>query len=303
MEVGSTRSWDELLPDALGLIFKNLPLQELLTVVPTVCKSWGKAVMGPYCWQEIDIEEWSNRSEPGSVERMLRMLIARSNGSIHKLCVSGLQNEPVFSLIAENARSLRILCLPQSNMSDSIVEKIAGSLSMITFLDLSYCYKISARSLEAIGKNCKLLEGLRRNMHPLIMEERLSQDNEEAHAIATTMPNLKRLETAYLRYINTIGALEIIHSCPQLEYLDLRGCWQVKLDGEYLKDKFPKLKVLGPYVVDRYERNNDYEDWSDFSDSLYDYESSDDENRFGELEFRFYQQFNEDATNGWPPSP
>nr|GMC48267.1 F-box protein FBW2-like [Ipomoea batatas] len=303
MEVGSTRSWDELLPDALGLIFKNLPLQELLTVVPTVCKSWGKAVMGPYCWQEIDIEEWSNRSEPGSVERMLRMLITRSSGSIHKLCVSGLQNELVFSLIAENARSLRILRLPRSNMNDSIVEKIAGSLSMITFLDLSYCYKIGARSLEAIGEHCKLLEGFRRNMHPLITEDKLSQDD-EAHAIATTMPNLKHLEAAYL-HINTIGALEIIRSCPNLEYLDLRGCWQVKLDEEYLKDKFPNLKVLGPYIVDQYERNNDdYEDWSDFSDSLYDYESSDDDdNRFGELEFRFYQQSDEDATYGWPQSP
>ncbi|XP_066332544.1 uncharacterized protein [Miscanthus floridulus] len=28
------RCWEELLPDALGLIFRNLPLQEVLTVVP-----------------------------------------------------------------------------------------------------------------------------------------------------------------------------------------------------------------------------------------------------------------------------
>ena len=33
------RCWEELLPDALGLIFRNLPLQEVLTVLPRVCKS------------------------------------------------------------------------------------------------------------------------------------------------------------------------------------------------------------------------------------------------------------------------
>ena len=52
-EGGDFRCWDELLPDALGLIFRNLSLEEVLTVVPRVCKSWGRAVMGPYCWQEI----------------------------------------------------------------------------------------------------------------------------------------------------------------------------------------------------------------------------------------------------------
>lgn len=38
--------WDELIPDALGLIFSNLFLQEILTVVPRVCKSWNRAVSG-----------------------------------------------------------------------------------------------------------------------------------------------------------------------------------------------------------------------------------------------------------------
>ncbi|KAE8659275.1 Detected protein of unknown function [Hibiscus syriacus] len=58
------RNWDELIPDALGLIFSNLSLQEVLTVIPGVSKSWRKVVTGPYCWQEIDIEEWSNRCQP-----------------------------------------------------------------------------------------------------------------------------------------------------------------------------------------------------------------------------------------------
>ncbi|KAA8528298.1 hypothetical protein F0562_035653 [Nyssa sinensis] len=302
MEEGAHfRCWGELIPDALGLIFSNLSLQEKLTVLPRVCKSWGSAVMGPYCWQEIDIEEWSNRSDPDNIDRMLRMLITRSCGSLRKLSVSGLQDDLILSFIAEHASALQTLRLPRSNLSDSIVEKVAGKLSTITFLDLSYCCKICAPALEAIGKHCKLLSGLRRNMHPIDLEGKISHED-EAHAIAATMPKLKQLEMAYL-LIDTKSVLEIISSCSELEFFDLRGCWSVKLDGKYLEENFPKLKILGPYVVDHYERN-EWEECSDYSDSLYDYESFeglwDEEER---LELMFFEGFDEDNGYGWPPSP
>lgn len=100
---GDLRRWDELIPDALGLIFRNLSLHEVLTVVPGVCKSWGKAVAGPYCWQEINIEEWSRRCHPDHIDRMLQMLVMRSGGSPRELIVSslGLRDKGIFSFIAE----------------------------------------------------------------------------------------------------------------------------------------------------------------------------------------------------------
>ncbi|KAJ6954591.1 hypothetical protein NC652_006127 [Populus alba x Populus x berolinensis] len=102
MEEGDEyRRWDELIPDALGLIFRNLSLQEILTMVPRVCKSWSRAVSGPYCWQEINIEEWSTRCHPDHLDRMLQMLITRSCGSLRKLCVSGLHNDTNFSFLAD----------------------------------------------------------------------------------------------------------------------------------------------------------------------------------------------------------
>lgn len=315
------RHWDELIPDALGLIFRNLSLQEVLTVIPRVCKSWRRAVVGPYCWQEIDIEEWSNRCQPDHLDRMLEMLITRSSGSLRKLCVSGLHNDMMFSLIAENAGSLQTLRLPRSEMSDSIADQIAGRLSAVTFLDLSYCSKIGAPALEAIGKHCKLLEVLCRNMHPLDTADKLSQDD-EANAIASTMPKLKRLEMAY-HVISTEIVLKILSSCTLLEFLDLRGCWDVKLDDKFMKGSFPNLKVLGPFVMDYYEIN-DWDDCSDYSDGseylaweflageMGDYDDDDeiyegmwdDEGRLEELELRFYDGIEEDAgIYGWPPSP
>lgn len=221
-----------------------------------------------------------------------------------------------------SAGSLQSLRLPRCEMSDSIVEQIAGRFSSITFLDVSYCVKIGSRALEAIGKNCKMLVGLCRNMHPLDTAGKPPED-EEALAIAATMPKLKHLEMAY-HLISTASILQILSSCPQLEFLDLRGCWSVILDDKFVKEKFPKLKVLGPLVVDYYERN-DWDECSDFSDASSEYlawefmaggmgdyfdddESFDgmwdDEASLEELELRFYEGVDEDLGEyGWPPSP
>ncbi|OWM80999.1 F-box protein FBW2 [Punica granatum] len=324
---GNFRRWDELIPDALALIFRNLSLHEILTVVPGVCKLWAKAVAGPYCWQEINIEDWSSRCHPDHIDRMLEMLVRRSGGSIRKLNVSGLglKDKGIFSFIAEHAGSLQTLRLPRSEITDLVVEQIAWRLSALTFLDLSYCNKMGARALAIIGKNCKSLSVLCRNMPP-INSLRKSSPDDEAHAIASTMPRLKHLEIAY-QLITVESLREILASCPDLEFLDLRGCWNVGLGPQFFKERYPKLTVLGPVVVDRYDERNDY-DWeecSDFSDAseylawefvageVGDYyddddgsfdEMWDDEGRLEELELRFYEGIDADAAlYGWPRSP
>lgn len=224
-----------------------------------------------------------------------------------------------FFLGFASSNSLQTLSLPRSEISDSIVEQTIGRLSNITFLDLSYCGKIGFRSLEVIGKNCKLLVKLFRNMHPVDTVGMPIVDD-EAHAIAATMPRLKHLEMAY-HVISTESALQILKSCTELELLDLRGCWGVKLDDDkFLEKKFPKVKVLGPLV-----EGNNWEEYSYYSDASSEYlawefvdddddyfdddesydEMWDGDGRLEQLELRFYQG-NEHETEGgfgWPPSP
>ncbi|KAL8475113.1 hypothetical protein ACS0TY_030770 [Phlomoides rotata] len=318
MEEGNNyRKWDELIPDALGLIFKNLLLSEVLTVVPRVCKSWGRVVLGPYCWQEIDIEEWSKNCKPEIAERMLQLLISRSCGSLRKLCVCGLTSDDSIMFIANHARSLQTLCLPRSEINDSILERAAPMLSSITFLDLSSCTNIGARALEAIGKHCKSLTSLRRVMHPVEVDNKLSQDD-EALAIAATMPRLKHLEIAYL-LVDTSSVVKILENCKELELLDLRGCWNVNLDDE-LMERFPKLKVVGPIIMDCYDGWDNYSDNSGSSDYLAwdlaadevedDYAEMlnddfwEDEHPIDDVELWFYDDFNAvDAGYDWPQSP
>ncbi|KAL5078532.1 hypothetical protein RYX36_006953 [Vicia faba] len=317
MEVATAdvRRWDELIPDTLGVIFTKLPLRERLTVIPRVCKSWASAVNGPYCWQEIDIYDWCTRCEARQIERMVEMLVTRSSGSLRKLCASGLQTERIFTFIAENAGSLKNLRLPRCDVNDFAVEQMTRKLSMICILDLSYCIRIGSKAIETIGKNCKCLEVFCRNMHPLDTSGKPLEDA-EAFAVASTMPKLKSLEMTY-NLITNEGVYQILSLCPNLEHLDLRGCWGVKLDNMYVKQSFPKLNILGPQVSGYYERE-ECSDISDSSDSEYDnsdmdeYDFYDDESddgmwyhdgRIDELEFRVYEGGIEDAAMYWPPSP
>ncbi|KAG0480357.1 hypothetical protein HPP92_010928 [Vanilla planifolia] len=305
------RAWEELIPDALGLIFRNLSLQEMLTVVPRVCKSWNRVATGPYCWQEIDLEDWSRRADPEQIDRMLHLLVRWSCGSFRRLAVSGLPNDSLFSFIANHASSLLSLELPRSEMSDVVVEQLAAKLSTITFLDISSCKKIGARALEAFGKHCRSLVSLRRTMHPLEVANNVSQDD-EAHAIAISMPKLRHIELAYV-LLSTKGVLDILTHCKELEFLDIRGCWNVKLEEKLLEEKHAGVRVLGPEIVDSYERSL-WEECSDYSDSSeYSWESMDDDGenvwvdgqRLERLQVRFYGGGFNEAFAGfeWPLSP
>eukprot|EP00252_Welwitschia_mirabilis_P008319 TRINITY_DN2009_c0_g2_i4.p1 TRINITY_DN2009_c0_g2~~TRINITY_DN2009_c0_g2_i4.p1 ORF type:complete len:109 (+),score=15.76 TRINITY_DN2009_c0_g2_i4:696-1022(+) len=94
------RPWEELIPDALALIFSKMSLQEVLTVIPRVCKSWQKVAARPDCWQEIDIEEYCRRCKPENTDRMIRLLVSRSRGSVRKIAVSGLRSDSAVLFIA-----------------------------------------------------------------------------------------------------------------------------------------------------------------------------------------------------------
>ncbi|TYH12127.1 hypothetical protein ES288_A06G041300v1 [Gossypium darwinii] len=241
-EQSEFRYWDELLPDVLGLIFTSLPIQELLTVIPCVCKSWSKVVTGPHCWQYIDLDERSCRRLSHQLDRMLRMLITRSNGSLRSLHVSGLQNDSTFSFITENVGSLQVLRLPRSLISDSIVKQTAQRLSTVTFLDLSYCHKIGAEAIEAIGKHCKHLVVLCRNMYSPDSAGKVEAED-EANAIASTMPRLKQLEFAFV-----------------LVHLKIYEFLSEKLDRKFLKEKYPKLEILLLYLVILFESDESDDD-------------------------------------------
>ncbi|KAF6166702.1 hypothetical protein GIB67_005564 [Kingdonia uniflora] len=252
-ENGEIRPWDEMIPEALELIFNELSLQEKLNVIPIVCKPWGK-VVAERVWKDIDIIEWGKFRNHDDRDRMLQMLINRSTSSLRKLCAYEISGNLMFSFIADqliqrvylhfiftSAGNLETLWLPRGQMTTSIVEQVAWKLSTVTNMDLSYC-EILAPALEAIGRNCKSLKELHRVMYPPSYGI-YGNSEEETRVIATTMTKLRHLELSYM-FLSSECAHEILSSCLELEFFDVRGCYEADFDEGLLKEKYSKISIL-----------------------------------------------------------
>ncbi|MFQ6642281.1 hypothetical protein Gotur_017156 [Gossypium turneri] len=85
------------------------------------------------------------------------------------------------------------------------------------------------------------------------------EPEDEANAIAATMPRLKHVELGF-HSISTECVLNIISSCPQLEHLDINGCLTVNRDLKFFKEKYPKLKIVGPHLEKVFKEYEDLDD-------------------------------------------
>ncbi|KAL6959033.1 hypothetical protein U1Q18_015474 [Sarracenia purpurea var. burkii] len=270
-------TWEGLNPEVLALIFVRIPAEERLRTVTLVCRSWREAVAGPYCWTDIDIEQWCRRcNRPDLVDSAVRKLVRRSKCTFTRLSAYKL-GDAAFSYLAICGRCLKVLQIPMSEVSDKMVEKHAESLVNITVLDISYCLRISCKGLEAFGKQCKSLIHLKRNMPPPEWERLAPSvasriDETEAMTVADTMTGLCHLELGFGRFGDR-GLDAILTKCKKLTHLDIQGCWNVELNGD-LGDKCEKLPVFWCPWLDYYEERLSLENdgsgpnFSDESSSL-----------------------------------
>ncbi|XP_026406574.1 F-box protein FBW2-like [Papaver somniferum] len=251
--------WEGLSPEILSLIFVRIQQDELVKIVPFVCQPWREVVAGPYCWSDIDIEQWCRRCNDSSkIDSVVRKLIRRSRGHFHRLSVYKLSNFG-FTFVANCAEHLKALQIPMSGITDKTVEKYVTSFAKLTFLDISNCLQITCKGLEILGNNCKSLTSLRRNMPPPEWEEdgklpAAKINDGEAMVIANTMTSLCQLELAYGRF-GDLGLEALVTKCKNLTHLDILGSVCVRLDGDLL-DKCERLMVFrGPW--DHYDAFSD----------------------------------------------
>lgn len=138
-----------------------------------------------------------------------------------------------------------------SNVTDKMVAKHAGSLSTITDLDISNCSEITYKGIETLGQHCKSLFLLKRNM-PFLDSESAHHGKaveDEAMAVANTMPRLVHLELAYGRFSDR-GLDAILTKCKDLQHLDIQGCTNLNFDGD-LELRCERINVFtGPYEYD-----------------------------------------------------
>ncbi|KAG9446739.1 hypothetical protein H6P81_012867 [Aristolochia fimbriata] len=249
--------WDALSSELVGEIASHLPGDEVARSVAFVCKSWAEAVAGPYCWSVIDINKWCRRCDRFDVINfVVRKLIRRAGAAVRRLAVFKL-DDSALSFVASCGKFLKVLNTPMGEISDVMVEKYAGAFTALTVLDISFCLKITSKGIETIGRQCRCLVHLKRNMpmppYDHDRQDRVaSVDESEALAIAGAMPGLSYLGVAYGRF-SDYGLHAIITNCKDLVYLDIEGCMNLKMDNG-MEEECERIKFLmGPWVDYVYE--------------------------------------------------
>ncbi|KAL1802661.1 hypothetical protein ACET3Z_031308 [Daucus carota] len=236
--------WEKLPEELLVMVVEKIPVDEMMRVVPLVCKAWWAVLSGPHCWKNIDLLDWSvAKKRSKQVDVAVKKLVRYSKSSFQMLSAFRLGSAG-FAFAANRAKCLKILIMRGSNVTDQMVIRHAESLSNLTHLDVSFCLNISSKGLEAFGKHCKSLIQLKRDMAPpslgmSIQEEGSMVDESEAMVIANTMSKLEHLEITYGRFTNR-GINSVLDKCKALSHLDIYGCWGVWPD-EALEKKCEEL--------------------------------------------------------------
>ncbi|KAI5075725.1 hypothetical protein GOP47_0009801 [Adiantum capillus-veneris] len=255
--------WAEMLPDALAKIFNHLSLKEMLCTIPCVCRYWQCVSQDAACWQNIDLLEWSSDKQPKIVDRMLLLLVNRSQGGLRRVCVPNLKNDSMLQLIASSGSQLEVLRIQDSFASEECLCEVAPKLSNLTYLDISGRFP-SGALIESFGKHCKLITRLNLNMRLNVRESKSC--DVAALAIAQHMQQLQHLEMAY-GLLSIDGLKALLENCRDLQHLDLRGCWHLDMEESLVSEATKRIKVfLSPVVED---------DIYDISDYDIDYEDDD----------------------------
>ncbi|WCJ43644.1 hypothetical protein M5689_024372 [Euphorbia peplus] len=272
--------WEELNPEILALILVRIPPEERLGHVSLVCKNWLACVSGPYCWSEINIQDWcrkKNRSVE-DVDSVARKLMKRSRAAFHLLSAYKLGN-PGFVYAANCGKYLKVLKIPMGEVTDKMVEKHAQSLLNLSVLDISYCLKITSKGIEEFGKKCKRLIHLTRNMPPpeavnSIEEIDFKPDDSEAMVIASSMPGLKKLELCFGSF-GDLGLDAILTKCKALSHLNIEGCWKLKLEEDVLSKCLKLETFMHPWIETESDQEDDDDDDDDDDDEFVSTDSDD----------------------------
>ncbi|KAK3430665.1 hypothetical protein EUGRSUZ_E02467 [Eucalyptus grandis] len=243
--------WLELPREITTTIFLKLGAVEILKTAELVCTAWRALCLDPTMWQTIDMR---NDGEPpyDDLADMYRRAVDRSRGGCLDLNIEYFGDDELLQYAADGCNHIRRLRLVYcGNISDEGLCEAASKLPMLEVLELSYC-SFSKEAIETVGQCCPLLKSFKLNSqgyrYPHI------ECDDEAQAIAKNMHGLHHLQLFGNKMTNE-GLKTILDSCPHLEYLDLRQCFNIYMEGDLGRRCTEQIKDLR----NPYDPTDDYE--------------------------------------------
>lgn len=85
--------WESFPEEMLVMVVEKIRVDEMMRVVPLVCKAWWGVVSSPDCWKNINLLQWSlGKQRSKQVDVAVKKLVAYSNSSFQMLSAFRLGN-------------------------------------------------------------------------------------------------------------------------------------------------------------------------------------------------------------------
>ncbi|XP_010424620.1 PREDICTED: putative F-box protein At4g05475 [Camelina sativa] len=271
----------ELPSDLTASILIRLGAVDILENAKKVCTSWRDICKDPSMWRKIDLRaicKDPSLLDDFAFDRFCRHGVDLSQGSLLEIDIEHFATDSLLTYIAERSSNLRSLGLRVYHgfvTNKGLVDAIA-KFPLLETLEVSH--SSLKLNLKAIGQACPQLKTLKLNSSGSV---RVKCDDEYALAIAESMPQLCHLQLLGDRLTDT-GLNAILDGCPNLEHLDLRKCFNIKLAGNLEKKCLERIKEFrrpndptADYPFDivfiNYDSDEDYSDDEGLIDAYYDF--------------------------------
>ncbi|XP_074267301.1 putative F-box/LRR-repeat protein 9 [Silene latifolia] len=253
------RNWSNLPFDVSLMIFMKLGSLEILESVQFVCKMWYILCKEPSIWRTIHIyiRNQVRLNREIKYEKMLFNAIDRSDGRLTDLHIVGFGSNEICSYIAsriklttlllDDRRSTQLKRLRFShylNISDNALIEALEKLSYLEELELNFCSFQNKKPIPIINA-CPSLTTFKFNKLANSIYTR-KPCNEEALAIARSMPELRHLQLIE-NSITIVGLTAILDACPHLQSLEIRACFHLKPTKNLRKRLLEQIKDLQFY--------------------------------------------------------
>ncbi|KAJ0975705.1 hypothetical protein J5N97_017670 [Dioscorea zingiberensis] len=243
---GGWRDWAKLPVDLLLMIFMKLGAFEVLFPAQWVCRDWKMATHERTLWRSIEMQVHNHVFKLVKMEKIAKRAIDRSAGQLEAFFGEYCGNDKLLRYIADRTTSLKKLRLISCyNVSEEGLIEMVNRFPLLEELEITSSSMVD-EVIESIGQACSQLKSFAFNtpwckfcIDPEYSDRVL---NVEAFAVANTMHELHHLHLIGNQMTN-VGLLAILNSCIHLKSLDIRSCFNVKLDDN-LRAKLSRIREV-----------------------------------------------------------
>ncbi|XP_074332120.1 F-box protein SKIP19-like [Apium graveolens] len=282
--VVSQRNWLDLPDDVTSNILNRLGVIEILENAQKVCTAWRKICKDPVMWRVINMENLQDSATHSALKKMCMNAIDRSQGQLVHLNIEHFPTDDLIQFLAQGERSSQLRRLQISDCNSLLHKSWSDFFKKTPLLEeiaLTFT-AISEETVAEISRYCPMLKSFTYNNYGWEHSMAMNSADDFVITVAKGMSQLLHLQLTGNEMSNK-GLQAILDSCPNLQSLDLRGCFRINLNescGKLCKERIKNIRLPSDSVEDHKVApiEDPYADyvWDDYV-GLYDKLSDDDD--------------------------